>query len=206
MRRATGSSIVEVMVMMLIISVSIVGIYSMVNNGQQLAALADDRLTGINIAKEGIESIGALRDTFALRAYGATNCFFTIDGTNYGICPLLSSTGTHYILTDDKKLKAINPTDDHPICINQDGWYSQTYYSPSKPCSSLVADLCGGDKTTSCLTRFSRRITFANCSNPSDTHQCIKAKVEVSWATAGDIKLNRDDDKTIVLEQIFTKK
>jgi Tfp pilus assembly protein PilV len=52
MRRATGSSIVEVMVMMLIISVSIVGIYSMVNNGQKLAALADDRLTGINIAKE----------------------------------------------------------------------------------------------------------------------------------------------------------
>lgn len=113
----------------------------MVNNGQQLAALADDRLTGINIAKEGIESLGALRDTFALRAYGATNCFFTIDGTNYGICPLVSPP-TNYILTDDKKLKAID-TGDYTVCINQDGWYSQTHLDLSHVCSSSVDELCG---------------------------------------------------------------
>ncbi len=52
-----GSSIVEVVVMMLIISISIVGIYSMVNNGQKLAKLTDDRLTALNIAKEGLESV-----------------------------------------------------------------------------------------------------------------------------------------------------
>lgn len=54
---------------MLIISISVIGIYSMVNNGQKLATLTDNRLTAINIAKEGIESIGALRDTFVLRSY-----------------------------------------------------------------------------------------------------------------------------------------
>jgi Tfp pilus assembly protein PilV len=50
--RESGSSIVEVVIMMLIISMSIIGIYSMVNNGQRLAILTDDRLTAINMAKE----------------------------------------------------------------------------------------------------------------------------------------------------------
>lgn len=106
--------------MMLIISISIVGIYSMVNNGQKLAKLTDDRLTALNIAKEGLESIGALRDTFIMKSFGANGCFFTIDSKNYGLCPLTSET---YIFSDTKTL--LSKTGDFSVCINPDGWYSQ---------------------------------------------------------------------------------
>ena len=120
-----GSSIVEVIVMMLIISISIVGIYSMVSNGQKLAILTDSRLSAINIAKEGIESIGALRDTFSLRAYGATGCFFTIDGLNYGVCPLTTTPVTYYSLLDTKTLKSVSSSGDFSLCIDTHGWYYQ---------------------------------------------------------------------------------
>jgi len=50
--RQSGSSIIEVVVMMVIMSVSIVGIYSLVNSGQKLAKTTDDRLIATNLAKE----------------------------------------------------------------------------------------------------------------------------------------------------------
>lgn len=191
--------------MMLIISISIVGIYSMVNNGQKLATLTDDRLVGINVAKEGIESIGALRDTFDLRSYNSNDCFFTIDGENYGNCPLVTSPTTNYILSDKKTLIPIN-SNDFSLCLNEHSWYSQEKINTSSSCNKTVPIICGGNKTGTCRTRFTRKIYFQTCSNPTDLHQCIKAKVEVSWATDADRARHTDDDKTITLEQVFTKK
>lgn len=180
---------------MLIISVSIVGIYSMVNNGQKLAILTDDRLTAINMAKEWIESIWALRDTFALRSYGASTCFFSIDGSNYGLCPLTSPV-TDYVLSDAKTLIAKN-SGDFSVCIDENGWYSQERISASIACVKTASELCSADRTRSCLTRFSRKITFGKCSNPPDLNQCIVAKVEIRWGTGW--------DKTLTLEQLFTR-
>ncbi len=163
--------------MMLIISISVIGIYSMVNNGQKLATLTDNRLTAINIAKEGIESIGALRDTFVLRSYGASGCFFTIDAGNYTDCPLVDST--RYILSDAKTLIPASTTDT-TVCINEHGWYSQEKIDSTHPCNKDVADICG-TKTRSCRTQFSRKISFVPCESITDTASCIKAKTEVIW-------------------------
>lgn len=179
--REIGSSIAEVMVMMLVLSISIIGIYTMVNNGQKLALLTDQRLIAINIAKEGIETIGALRDTFALRAYGANNCFFTVDGTNYGTCPLVNNTTTDYIINDTKTLTA-KPAGNFPVCINDNGWYSQEFLTTAPPatCDTGVTNMCGGSQTKLCRTQFTRKIAFGRCAvlNPDE---CIKAKVTVTW-------------------------
>ena len=70
----------------------------------------------------------------------------------------------------------------------------------------MVTVLCGGGQIKSCRTHFTRKIFFQMCGNPSDLHQCIKAIVEVSWATDADKSNHTDGDKTITLEQIFTKK
>lgn len=136
--RESGSSIIEVVVMMLIISISVIGIYSMVNNGQKLAILTDNRLSALNIAKEGIESIGTLRDTFLLRSYGATGCFFTLDGGNYTDCPLTDSS--RYILSDAKTL--VSKGDDFTLCINEHGWYSQEKTDSTHVCDKNAAPLC----------------------------------------------------------------
>lgn len=124
--------------MMLIISISVIGIYSMVNNGQKLAIITDNRLSALNIAKEGIESIGALRDTFVLRSYGATGCFFTIDGGNYTDCPL--ADGSYYVLSDMKTLTL--KSDDFTLCINEHGWYSQEKLDSTHVCDKDALPLC----------------------------------------------------------------
>jgi Tfp pilus assembly protein PilV len=120
--RQRGSSIVEVVVMMLIMSVSLIGIYTLVHSSQKLAKMADDRLIATNLAKESLESVGALRDTFLLRAYEVSGCFFTIDASNESTdkCP---QRDTDYILSDEKILKPTNEAT--PVCINKNGWYSQ---------------------------------------------------------------------------------
>lgn len=133
LRNTLGSSLVEVMVMMVILSMSIVGIYSMVNSGKKLAALADTRLAALNIAREGLESVATLRDTFALGGYKAGSClgdippaikaFFSTDGTTLldypefncphvfvpetqpDPAPLTPRGDPYYILTDDKTLE-----------------------------------------------------------------------------------------------------
>lgn len=134
--RQSGSSIVEVVVMMVIISVSIVGVYSMVNSAQKLAKTTDDRLIATNLAKEALESIGALRDTFNLRAYNASDCFFTIDISNLDDtkCYRDSSTGTKYFIRDDKTLNTT--PDDVPVCINAEGWYSQEWSKTGTDCKT----------------------------------------------------------------------
>lgn len=119
--RQSGSSIVEVVVMMVIISVSIVGVYSMINSAQKLAKTTDDRLIATNLAKEGLESVGALRDTFKLRAHeGTNNCFFTIDLSNLNNdkCYYTSETGTKYLLLDNKTLGVNADNKPAPVCIN----------------------------------------------------------------------------------------
>ncbi|MEI6711219.1 MAG: hypothetical protein WCK88_03125 [bacterium] len=52
LRYTSGTSLVEVMVMMVILSISLVGIYTMVDSGKKLASLTDTRLTAVNIARE----------------------------------------------------------------------------------------------------------------------------------------------------------
>lgn len=86
LKGTSGTSLTEVMVMMVILGMAIVGIYSMVNSGRELATLTDTRLTAINIARDGLESVATLRDTFGLKGYESGNCgavpdpaFFSID-------------------------------------------------------------------------------------------------------------------------------
>lgn len=114
-KNQSGSSLVEVMIMMVIMSISIVGIYSMVNAGQRLAQTTDTKRIALAIAREGVESTTNIRDTFALRKYTAKNeCFFSIDATNYGDCP---KTGKEYILlSQPAKLQAATA---FTVCIDE---------------------------------------------------------------------------------------
>lgn len=135
--RQSGSSLIEVVVMMVIMSVSIVGIYSLVNSGQRLAKTTDDRLIATNLAKEGLESVGALRDTFNLKAYDADDCFFTIDASNLDNTKCYQdgvTTGTKYFLKDDKTLTTTSI--EKPVCINTEGWYSQELSKTGADCSN----------------------------------------------------------------------
>lgn len=189
--RQRGSSIVEVVVMMVIMSVSLIGIYSLVNSGQNLARTADERLIATNLAKEWLESIGALRDTFLLRAYTVNACLFTIDTTNLNDAACYSE-GTNFFLKDDKTL---SNTEMSGVCITGDGWYSQELAKTGTPCAN--APKCSGTIQKECLTPFTRTITFATCGDGKTLNECTKARVTVAWWTS--------DEESLSLEQIFTR-
>lgn len=183
---------------MVIVSVSIVGVYSMINNAQKLAKTTDDRLIATNLAKEWLESVKALRDTFKLRAYeGTDNCFFTIDISNLNDSKCyqngITQTTARYLLLDNKTL-AVNPdTTPTPVCINSAGWYSQEFSTGSTACKT--ATLCGGNVQKWCKTRFTRNIVFEPCTEPMN--ECVKVRVDITWW-----KWSAD---TLELRQVFTK-
>lgn len=181
-----GSSLIEVVVMMVIMSVSLVGIYSLVHSAQNLAIKADDRLIASNIAREGIETIWVLRDTFQLRAYEVSDCFFTIDGSNADVekCPQIN---TVYYLQDNKTL---SETGNAAVCINSYGWYSQEYAWDDILCTE--APPCRGSLLKSCLTKFQRSIQFQTCEKWT-INDCLLAQVSLTWW-----------DETLKLEQVFT--
>lgn len=200
--RQSGSSIIEVVVMIVIISVSVVGIYSLVNSAQKLAKTADDRLIATNLAREWLETIGALRDTFTLRSYSANDCFFTIDGSNLDDDKCYRDgalTGTKYYLLDDKTL-ATTPVN-IPVCINTDGWYSQESSKTGVDCKT--SPLCGWTLQKECQTQFTRSIVFEPCG--TDMTECVTAKVNIVWWKKKMINSILTQDQSLTLEQTFTR-
>ena len=183
---------------MVIVSVSIVGVYSMINNAQKLAKTTDDRLIATNLAKEWLESVESLRDTFKLRAYeGTNNCFFTIDISNLNDSKCyqngITQTNARYHLLDNKTLAVNLDANPAPVCINSAGWYSQEFSTGITSCKT--ADICGGNFQKWCKTRFTRNIVFEPCTEPMS--ECVKVRVDITWW-----KWNQD---TLSLRQVFTK-
>ena len=200
LRHTSGTSLVEVMVMMVILGISIVGIYSMVDSGKRLAALTDTRLNAVNIAREGLESVTTLRDSFALSGYESGTCtgsplsfFFSTDGNIFldTNCPQVSTiTPTPgvekpYILKDNKTLiwGDTPPTVNFIVCTNEFGWYSQEYAvktAPTTLCTSAVP-FCTENTTQSCQTKFQRKITFRDCTPPANSAYCMEVISKVWW-------------------------
>jgi hypothetical protein len=173
--------------MMLIMSISLIGIYTLVNSGQKLAKNSDDRLVATNLAKEWLESIGALRDSFLLRAYSVDDCFFTIDISN-GDSDKCPAEGEQYFLQDNKTLSS---TGTAAVCIGTNGWYSHQFAKEWIACAD--APKCGWIVQKECQTPFSRTITFMECG--WGMNECIQAQVAISWWA----------DEKLSLEQIFTR-
>lgn len=174
---------------MLIMSISIIGIYTLVNSAQKLAKTADDRLIATNLAKEWLESIGALRDTFLLRAYQVEGCFFSIDISN-GDTSKCPEADENYFLKDNKTLTTTGSAD---ICIETNGWHSQELSREWTTC--VDTPRCWGILQKECRTPFSRTITFTSCEGGLD--ECVEAQVDVKWGES--------PDKELSLKQIFTR-
>lgn len=182
---------------MVIMSVSIVGIYSLVNSGQRLAKTTDDRLIATNLAKEGLESVGALRDTFNLKAYDASDCFFTIDASNLDDtkCYQDNSTTTKYFLKDNKTL-ATTPIE-KPVCINTEWWYSQEFSKAGADCTNTNdTPRCGWTQQKECRTQFTRTVTFSRCGTET-LRDCVKVNVEIIWG--------KQSEQSLALGQTFTR-
>ncbi|MDD3302534.1 MAG: hypothetical protein PHN31_03185 [Candidatus Gracilibacteria bacterium] len=79
----TGSTIVEVMISLFIISTGVIGVYSIYVKSQNLSKSTENRVKALSIAREGIEVIQNIRDTNWIPFSADTkNCWNTL---NYNI-------------------------------------------------------------------------------------------------------------------------
>jgi Tfp pilus assembly protein PilV len=62
----SGSSLIEVIVMMVILSMAILGVYGILQSGQKLLLSTQKRIIASDIARTSLESVISLRDTFLL--------------------------------------------------------------------------------------------------------------------------------------------
>jgi hypothetical protein len=148
----------------------------MVSNGQLLASLSDTRLVALNIAREGLESVTTLRDTFSLANYSSGTCstgsvaaFFTTNGSQIltDNCPVMVTSpvpplpptpaATPYYILDDNKGLTVGTINDTHVCINEYGWYSQQYSVKSDTPGPIITcltetDFCSDNTTQSCKT------------------------------------------------------
>lgn len=75
-----GNSVIEVIVVLVILVTGMVGAYGILSSGQKLANTTEHRIRAINIAREGLEAIGNIRDTNWLKfASNYGNCWMTKD-------------------------------------------------------------------------------------------------------------------------------
>ena len=63
MRSNKAFSIIEIMVMIVIMTLSILGVYTVIISGRNLAHLLEDKQTALNYARESIEVVQNIRDT-----------------------------------------------------------------------------------------------------------------------------------------------
>ena len=68
------------MVVMVVVSVAIVGVFGLVMNGLRLTTLTENRITALNLAREGIEAVSNIRDSNWLKyANDKDLCWMTAD-------------------------------------------------------------------------------------------------------------------------------
>lgn len=81
------------MVVMVVISVAIVGVFGLVQSGLRLTTLTENRITALNLAREGIEAVSNIRDSNWLKyANDKDICWMTADYD--GGC--IANVGTFY--------------------------------------------------------------------------------------------------------------
>lgn len=180
----------------MILSISIIGIFSTLHSGIQFVKITDERLMATNLAREWLESINALRDSFQLRSYNARDCFFTTDISNLdnAKCP---RTGTKYYLLDNGTITAKTDGKMIPICINSYGWHSQESSTAGTACESTTQKCNNSTHKKSCQTEFTRSIEFSPCVGQLNLKNCTKVKTKVAWWTSS--------SETIELEQTLTR-
>lgn len=65
--RRNGMSVIEIMVVIVILTSGMVGAFNLVLKGQDFANTTENTIQAINIARDGIESVIAIRNTNWLR-------------------------------------------------------------------------------------------------------------------------------------------
>ena len=162
-RGRRGSSLIEIMAMMVILGLAVTAMFSTVTSGIYLATDSESRIKAINLAREWIEGATNLRNTNWLRfSSDQINCWRILEynSTCIGSTPLFvdsnsfgtGATPTSYILENKNGAWYLTGTTSGSWLWVDTNWY---YYA-----SGITAwdTLCTFDVTTNCRSLFTREI------------------------------------------------
>lgn len=115
-KSSSGSTIVEAMIVLVIVTIGLTGTYELLHGGIKLASSTESRIQAINLAREGIEAMENIRNTNWIKfSSDLENCFDVADYDQNCIGNPLAS-----------KLTSGSPR----VITNQDGmWRLSTYTS-----------------------------------------------------------------------------
>ncbi len=76
----SGTTIVEAMIVLVIVTIGLVGTYELLHGGTKLASTTESRIQAINLAREGIEAVENVRNTNWIKfSSDFENCFDVAD-------------------------------------------------------------------------------------------------------------------------------
>lgn len=153
--RKNASSIIEVIVTIVVLTVGIIGAYTIISRGQNLTRTTEKRIQAINIAREWIEAVQNIRDTnWLLYSSDYEHCWWT---ANYNPSCVWDTTGAtkiiagSYILTKDATNKWLLDTPTSSWVYLDGSWLIvQWWVAPTNMCTPL--------NPISCKTIFTRTL------------------------------------------------
>lgn len=169
----TGSTIMEIMVMLTILGLAMAAVFSTVTSGIRFSKNSENRIKAIALAKEWIEGVINLRNTNWLRfSSDRTNCWKTqnYDSTCIGSTSFMNNLTSGPYTLDNKNgaWYLSGGTTGSGLWVDSNGYYNSTGSTSLPRCNTAV--------TTNCISVFSRVIQISNATNTGMTLQSI-----VNW-------------------------
>lgn len=183
------SSIIEVIVVIVIITIWLVGAYWILNSWSKLALTSENRIKAINIAREWIEAVKNIRDTNWIKfSSDYTNCWNVKDYdatciSDNSINKLILSWS--YTISQNWDLWHLSKISDtlengsfswviknYPVYFDEN-WLSTQTWSYTKRCNS--------NTSTWCVSIFSREILVDYPDTGSAKDKKIKISSKVKW-------------------------
>lgn len=166
-----GTTLIEAMVVILIVSMGIIGTYAILFSGQRLATTTLHRIQAINYAREGLEAMMNIRDTNRLQfGVDLPDCWNTY---NYDASCIGSSghnipDGNYVLLNGGTGWTLSNNLSHTGIYLDSNSLPTQTVIGATQ-CNAIVQ--------SNCQTIFSRQIHIKNTPAVNPTSMDIDSTV-----------------------------
>lgn len=200
-KNTCGTSIVEALVVMVMISIGLSWLFGIFSESQKLSTSTEYRIQAIQIAREWIEAVGNIRDTNRLlfaadynncwntRSYN-NNCFWdtsdTHDMQHESSYILERDTNNRWVLTwailrESRDFTDSNYRDDYRVYKDPDGFFVQTSGESFRPIFTReiridYIDDTNGDGDTDSSDEKLRATSIVQWSDPSSS---IPKKIEL---------------------------
>lgn len=158
-RKTGGSTIVEAMIVLIVVTVGVTGTYEILQGGVKLASSTESRIQAINLAREGVEAMENIRNTnWTKFSSDYENCFDVADYdpscVGNATAPKLT-TGTEKILTNQNGMWYLGVYTWSGVVYDSTGLSNQGNSGSTLP-------ICNSSRPVNCRSKYFRTVTVTD--------------------------------------------